>query len=156
MAICVAPSKDFGKDSSNAKCAIEHLEDPDPEEPDPMTEDEQKDRLKWFTWPEATKQCMDCCESSKNGKRKLHSSLWGQCTLMVKNELEASDDCDDMKSEEDACLFDEKHQGCHTQLEGPNMCDWQHVVCQQAAMQLCQERGQRCLKNTMTDSSGGH
>ena len=51
--MCVTASKDFGKDSSNSKCVIEPLEDLDLEEPDSMTEDEQKDRLKWFTRTES-------------------------------------------------------------------------------------------------------
>ena len=49
---------------------------------------------------------MHCTESVKNGKRKLHSPLWGQCTLIVKNECKASDDHGDIKNKEDLiCLI---------------------------------------------------
>ena len=55
MVIHVTTSMDFGKNSGNVKCAIEHLEDPDLEEQDLMTDNEQRDRLKWFIWTETTK-----------------------------------------------------------------------------------------------------
>ena len=44
---------------------------------------------------------MDNKESLDAGKRKLHSSMWGQCTQMIKNKLESATDCATMHDNKD-------------------------------------------------------
>ena len=44
---------------------------------------------------------MDKKESLEAGKKKSYSSLWGQCTQMMKNELEACTDFQNMRDNED-------------------------------------------------------
>ena len=44
---------------------------------------------------------MDKKESLKCGKKKLCSSIWGQCTQMMKNELEATTNHAKMSTKED-------------------------------------------------------
>ena len=44
---------------------------------------------------------MDKKDSLEAGKKKLCTSIWGQCTQMMKNELEATTDCASMSVKED-------------------------------------------------------
>ena len=82
--------KKFGREASDLKCIIiEHLEDPEVKLPESLSSNATKNKTLWFIHTEECKCHMDKKESLEACKKKLHSSIWGQCTQMMKNKLEA-------------------------------------------------------------------
>ena len=101
IAIHVGSGRDYGKESSNIKYVIEHLKDPPITEPEALSANEAKDKTKWFQYTEEYKRYLDRKENLEFGKRKLYSLIWGQCTQMMKNELQATDNYNTMSENED-------------------------------------------------------
>ena len=101
IAIYVGSGKDCGREASNIKCVLEHQKDPTIIEPTELTSTEAKNKTVWFTHTEKYKRFLDKKENLESGKRKLYSLLWGQCTQMMKNELQATSDCENMRDNED-------------------------------------------------------
>ena len=92
IAIHVGSKGDYGKSASNIKYVIENLKDPDLDPPSRISATDAKDNTKWFEYTEQYKRYLDRKEGLEAGKKKLYSLLWGQCTQLMKNELQAMDD----------------------------------------------------------------
>ena len=86
---------------SNLKCVMECLDDLELKPPDDLSSTDMKNKTLWFKCTEVHKKCLDKKDSSEAGKKKLCSLVWGQCTQMMKNELEATANCAKMSREED-------------------------------------------------------
>ena len=48
MAIHAGTGKDFGREASNLKCVIEHLEDPEVKPPESLSSNDMKNKTLWF------------------------------------------------------------------------------------------------------------
>ena len=57
--------------------------------------------MKWFQCQKQCEKHLAKKEHHAEGKKKLHSSVWGQCTSMMKNELEAMEGHEKMNKEKD-------------------------------------------------------
>ena len=93
--------KEYGRNADLIKYVVEHEEDPDLDEPADISEDDQKNKLKMFKWQEQMKRYTDKEEGLNTGKKKLYTLIWGQCTQVMKNELEAIKEYETMKSKQD-------------------------------------------------------
>ena len=105
IAIYVGSGKEFGKEASNIKYVVEHLKDPIITKPTELSSTESKDKTKWFIYTEEYKRYLDRKENLEFGKRKLYSLLWGQCTQMMKNELQATANYQVMSDNEDPIML---------------------------------------------------
>ena len=101
IAIYVGSGKEYGKQASNIKNIVEHLEDPELLPPTPLSATEEKKKTSWFIYTEEYKRYMDKKENLDAGKKKLYSLVWGQCTQMMKNELETCTNYRTMHEQED-------------------------------------------------------
>ena len=93
--------KEYGKNADAIKYVVEHLEDPDLNPVEDISAADQKNRLEMFQWQERLKQYMDCEEGLESGKKKLYILIWGQCTKLMKNELKAMSNYEDMNVKQD-------------------------------------------------------
>ena len=64
MAAFLGTGKDFGKEASNLKCIMEHLDDPELKPPDDFPSTDSKNETPWFKCTEAHRQHMDKKDSS--------------------------------------------------------------------------------------------
>ena len=78
MTIPVGSKGDFGKHASHVEHVLEKLEDPDLYKPADISWKDHK-----FQCTEKCKRHSDRLEGPKVGEKKLHSSLWGQCTQVI-------------------------------------------------------------------------
>ena len=99
--IAIYVGKEYGKNADLIKFVVEHEKDPDLEEPEDITNEEQKNRLKMFKWQESVKRYLDRQEGLSTGKKKLYTLIWGQCTRVMQNELEAMSDYETMNEDQD-------------------------------------------------------
>ena len=58
-----------------------------------------KNEVKWFQCQKQCEKCLDEKEHCAEGKKKLHSPVWGQCTLTMQNELEAMEGCEKLNKQ---------------------------------------------------------
>ena len=97
--------KEFGKGADLITYIIEHNEEPVREEPEDIPSNEQSNKLKFFKWSEAMKRYLDKEERYQADKKKLYNLVWGQCTEMMKNELEIVKEYDEMKKKQDPLML---------------------------------------------------
>ena len=99
--IAISVGKEYGKNADLVKYVVEHEQDPDLNEPDDISPEEQKNRLKMFKWQESVKRYLDREEGLTTGKKKLYTLIWGQCTKVMQNELEATSLYEEMDQNQD-------------------------------------------------------
>ena len=99
--IAIYVGKEYGKNADLVKYVVEHEEDPDLDEPDDISPEDQKNCLKMFKWQESVKRYLDREEGLKTGKKKLYTLIWGQCTKVMQNELEATSLYEEMDRNQD-------------------------------------------------------
>ena len=59
------------------------------------------DPIKMYKWQEKYKRYCNKIEEFNSGKKKLYTLLWGQCTQIMKNELQAVDEFEEMDDDQD-------------------------------------------------------
>ncbi len=99
--VIIYVGKEYGKNADAIKYVAQHLEDPDLNKPDEISDAEAKNKMLWFEWQEKMKRWMDRQEGLETGKKKLYTLVWGQCTKLMQNEIEASNDYKDMDKKQD-------------------------------------------------------
>ena len=52
---------------------------------------------------------MDREEDLESGKKKLYTLIWGQCTKLMKNELKAMSNYEDMNVKQDPIAFNKSN-----------------------------------------------
>jgi hypothetical protein len=99
--IAIYVGKEYGKNADAIKYVVENLEDPDLNPVEDISVTDQKNSLMMFHWQEKVKQYMDREEGLESGKKKLYTLIWGQCTKLMKNELEATSNYQSMNMKQD-------------------------------------------------------
>ena len=103
--IAVYVGKEYGQNADMMKHIVKHEKEPELEEPNDLTTTEQKDQLKMFKWKEVVRRHMDKLESLESGKKKSHTSIWGQCSDVMKNEPESLEKCEETNRKQNQILL---------------------------------------------------
>ena len=99
--IIIYVGKEYGKNADAVKYVAQHLEEPDLHKPDAISDNDAKNKMKWFEWQEQMKRWMDRNEGLESGKKRLYTLVWGQCTKLMQNEIEACNGFEEMERQQD-------------------------------------------------------
>ena len=70
-------------------------------EPKDIDKKDLSDQVKLRKWKESCKKHCDKIEEHGSGKKKLCTSLWGQCTQIMQNEPQAVENFEEMDEDQD-------------------------------------------------------
>ena len=92
----------YSKCSDLIKHLIENGKDAEIKPPTEISATDAKNKIKWYHYCKEYDNWIEKKNNYEDGKKKLYSLLWGQCTLMMQHEIEAMEDYNDMKDNLDS------------------------------------------------------